>query len=34
MSRRRLPNRRLAETFGIEVGGLNYVVSKIGRAHV
>jgi len=30
MSRRRLPNRRPAETFGIEVGGLNYVVS-IGR---
>ena len=30
MSRRRLPNRRPAETFGIEVGGLNYVVS-VGR---
>src|SRR5262249_60805013 len=30
MSRRRLPNRRPAESFGIEVGGLNYVVS-VGR---
>ena len=30
MSRRRLSNRRPAETFSIEVGGLNYVVS-VGR---
>ena len=30
MSRRRLSNRRPAETFRIEVGGLNYVVS-VGR---
>ena len=30
MTRRRLPNRRLAETFNLEVGGLHYVVS-IGR---
>jgi hypothetical protein len=26
-TRRRLPNRRAAETFEIEVGGLHYVVS-------
>jgi len=30
MTRRRLPNRRLAETFDLEVGGLRYVAS-IGR---
>jgi len=30
MTRQRLPNRRLAETFELEVGGLRYVVS-IGR---
>ncbi len=29
-TRQRLPNRRLAETFDIQVGGLRYVVS-IGR---
>jgi hypothetical protein len=28
--RERLPNRRLAETFNIQVGGLRYIVS-IGR---
>ena len=27
MTRRRLPNRRLAETFDLEVGGLRYVAS-------
>ena len=30
VTRRRLPDRRLAETFELEVGGLRYVVS-IGR---
>ena len=30
MSRERLPNRRAAETFEIEAGGLHYVVT-IGR---
>jgi hypothetical protein len=30
VTRRRLPNRRLAETFDLEVGGLRYVGS-IGR---
>ena len=30
MNRERLPNRRAAETFGVEVGGLRYVAT-VGR---